>query len=55
MKGIKQILFGIALILFGFFCMYASSLGKWGIGEVIGLIIPIIGIGFTISGLFCKD
>ena len=55
MKGIKKILFGIALILLGFFCMYASSLGEWGIGEVIGLIIPIIGIGFAISGLFCKD
>lgn len=35
--------------------MYASSLGEWGLGEVVGLIIPIVGIGFTISGLFCKD
>lgn len=55
MKGIKKILFGIALIVFGCFCMYASSLGEWGTGEVIGLIIPIIGIGFAISGLICKD
>lgn len=55
MKGIKKILFGIALILLGFFCMYASSLGEWGIGEVIGLIIPIVGIGFAINGLFCND
>lgn len=35
--------------------MYASSLGEWGFGEVIGLILPIVGIGFTINGLFCKD
>lgn len=55
MKGIKRILFGISLILLGFFCMYASSLGEWGLGEVVGLIIPFGGIGFTISGLFCKD
>ncbi len=55
MKGIKKILFGIALILLGFLCLYASSLGEWGVGEVIGLVIPIIGVGFAISGLLDKS
>ncbi len=54
MKGIKKILFGIALILLGFFCVYVSSLGEWGIGEVIGLIFPVIGLGFAIAGLIDK-
>lgn len=55
MKGIKKILFGIALILLGFLCLYASSLGEWGVGEVIGLIIPVIGVGFAIAGLLDKS
>ena len=54
MKGVKKILFGITLILLGFLCLYASSLGEWGIGEVIGLIIPIIGVVFAIVGLLDK-
>lgn len=55
MKGIKKILFGIALIILGFFFMYASSLGEWNVGEVIGLIIPIIGVVFAIVGLLDKS
>lgn len=55
MKGVKKILFGIALILFGFFCLYASSLGEWIVGELVGLITPIIGVGFAISGLLDKS
>ena len=51
----QKILFGIALILFGFFCVYVSSLGEWGIGEVIGLILPVIGVGFAIVGLLDKS
>ena len=54
MKGIKKILFGIALIIFGFFCLYVSSLGEWGVGEVIGTIIPLVGIVFAIEGLLDK-
>ena len=55
MKGIKRILFGIALILFGFFCLFASTLGEWVVGEAIGLIIPIIGVGFAIGGFLDKN
>ncbi len=54
MKGIKKILFGITLIILGFFCLYASSLGEWGVGEVIGLFIPVVGVGFSIVGLLDK-
>lgn len=55
MKGIKKILFGIALILLGFFCLYASSLGEWNVGTVIGIIIPIFGVGFAVGGLLDKS
>ena len=55
MKGIKRILFGIALILLGFVCLCASSLGEWGVGEVIGLIIPVVGVGFAIGGFLDKS
>ena len=55
MRGIKKILFGIALILIGFFCLFASSLGEWNVGEVVGLIIPIVGVGFAIGGFLDKS
>lgn len=55
MKDIKKILFGIALILLGFFCLYASSLGEWVVGEAIGLILPVVGFGFAIVGLLDKS
>ncbi len=55
MKGIKKILFGIALILLGFFCLYASSLGEWNVGTTVGIIIPIFGVGFAIGGLLDKS
>ena len=55
MKGIKKILFGITLILLGFFCLYASALSEWNVGTVIGLIIPILGVGFAIVGLLDKS
>ena len=55
MKGIKKILFGITLLLLGFVCLYASSLGEWGTGEVIGLIIPVVGFVFAIAGLLDKS
>lgn len=55
MKGIKKILFGITLILLGFFCVHVSSLGEWNVGEVVGLILPIIGVGFAIAGILDKS
>lgn len=55
MKGIKKILFGIALILFGFFCLYASEIGEWNVGGVLGLIVSIVGISFAIGGFLDKS
>ena len=48
MKGLKKILFGIAVILIGGFFMIApdSSLGGWG-----ELVCFVAGIAYGISGL----
>ena len=54
MKGVKKILFGISLILFGFFCLYASSLGEWVAGTAIGVVIPVLGLGFAVAGFVDK-
>jgi len=50
MKAIKKILFGISLILFGFFCLYVSIAANWDMVQYLGLLIPVIGLGFSISG-----
>ncbi len=50
MKSIKKILFGITLILFGFFTMYVSVYANWGIGQVFGLFLPVAGLVFAILG-----
>ena len=55
MKSIKTILFGIALMVFGFGSCYIGSLTSWMPAEVIGLISPIIGIGFAIAGHFGNE
>ncbi len=44
MKSIKKMLLGIALILFGFFLFYASIVADWGVLQVVGLFLPVIGI-----------
>lgn len=48
MRGLKKILFGIAIILIGGFFMIApdSSLGGWG-----ELVCFVVGIVFGVSGL----
>ncbi len=51
MKAIKKILFGISLILFGAFCFCVSIQANWGIVQIMGLLIPVVGLGFTICGL----
>ena len=52
MKGLKRILFGIAIILIGGFFLISpdSSLGGWG-----ELVCFISGIGLGISGLKCDE
>lgn len=51
----KKILFGIALILFGFFSFYVSVIADWDLIQLLGLVIPVIGIGFSIAGFLDKD
>ena len=48
MRGLKKILFGIAIILIGGFFMIHpnSSLGGWG-----ELVCFVVGISFGVSGL----
>ena len=55
MNCIKKILFGIALMIFGFGCVYVGALTNWTPAQVIGLITPIIGIGFAVIGYFEKE
>ena len=55
MNSIKKILFGIALMIFGFGCVYVGALTNWTPAQVVGLITPIIGIGFAVIGYFEKE
>lgn len=55
MKAIKTILFGCALILFGFFCLYAGIAAEWGIIQMIGLLSPFIGVAFAIYGFAQRE
>lgn len=55
MNTIKKILFGIALMIFGFGCVYVGALTNWTPAQVVGLILPIVGIAFAIIGYFEKE
>lgn len=55
MNTIKKILFGIALMIFGFGCLYLGEITSWYPAEIVGLILPIIGIGFAVIGYFEKE
>ena len=55
MSTIKKILFGIALMIFGFGCCYVGELTSWYFAEIVGLISPLVGIGFAIIGYFEKE
>lgn len=46
----KKILFGIALILFGFFCFNVSIQTNWAFVQILGLLIPVIGLVFAVVG-----
>ena len=55
MNSIKKILFGIALMVFGFGCIYLGALTNWIPAQVVGLISLVVGIGFAIAGYFEKE
>ena len=52
MKGIKHILFGLTLIVFGVGLFFICETAGWGVLEVIALLIPIVGLAFAVEGYF---
>ena len=46
----KKISFGIALILFGLYCFYVSVEADWAFVQILGLLIPVVGLAFAIIG-----
>ena len=51
----KKILFGIALILFGFNMTYVGTISGGGLFEVLGLGCSFAGILLSIVGYFSKS
>ena len=51
----KKILFGIALILFGFYATYVGTISGDGIFELIGLGCSLLGLVFSVIGFFSKS
>ena len=51
----KKILFGIALVLFGFYATYVGTISGEGLYEVIGLGCSLLGLGFSVAGYFTKS
>lgn len=51
----KTILFGIALMLFGFSMAYISVQAQWGIMQVISLLSVFIGLLFSIFGFIAPE
>ena len=51
----KKILFGIALILFGFYATYVGTISGEGLFEILGLGCSVIGLGFSIVGFSSKS
>lgn len=47
----KKILFGIALILFGIYCLMIARIAGWVGIDLLGLIFPIAGLAFAAIGL----
>lgn len=52
MKSIKTILFGIALMVFGFGSCYIGALTNWTPAQIIGIFVPVVGVGFAVAGYF---
>lgn len=51
----KKIVFGIALILFGFSMAYISVQAQWGIVQVVSFLSVWIGLFFSIFGFIQKE
>ena len=51
----KKMVFGIALILFGFGMAYISVQAQWAIMQLASLLSVFIGLGFSILGFIERD
>lgn len=51
----KKIVFGIALILFGFSMAYISMQAQWGIMQVVSLLSVFLGLFFSIIGFIAPE
>lgn len=51
----KKIVFGIALILFGFSMAYISFQAQWGLMQPVSLLAVFVGLIFSIFGFFEKE
>ena len=51
----KKMVFGIALILFGFSAAYISIHAEWVILELVSMLSIFIGLLFSIYGFFDND
>ena len=51
----KKMIFGIALILFGFSMAYFSVQAQWAIMQVVSLLSMLIGLFFSIFGFIGRD
>lgn len=50
----KTILFGIALILFGFNCTYVAIWADWGVIQLLGIVLSVTGMLVAVFG-FLQD
>ena len=46
----RQMLFGISLILFGAVCIMVAWMAEWTVIDIVGLGLVIIGMLFSIAG-----
>ena len=54
-NGMKKMVFGIALILFGFSMAYISIQAQWAIMQLASLLFVFIGLVFSIFGFIERD
>ena len=54
-KDMKKIVFGIALILFGFSMAYISVQASWAIMQAVSMLSVFVGLGFSIFGFIERE
>ena len=51
----KKMIFGIALLLFGFSMAYISAQAQWGVMQVVSLLAVFAGLLFAVWGFVKKE